>query len=238
MSAMYPLVFKPVLDGYVLPKTYMQTLLSGPANDVPVITGNTKDESGASTTTNYTLAEFDYYNALRFGSLYSNFTTLYPTNNNDTLANQQWNLAATDISLVGSWLYAKNWYKSAKSAFYTYFWTHAPPGQSQGAFHQSEIMYALNALYANADTYPFTEVDYQIAEKMSAYWSNFAKTLDPNDDGTGASVIEASLPHWAPNDRCGSRVVFELGDAFRNRSVAEPGHVEFVEAFFSRQAAH
>ncbi|QDS72560.1 hypothetical protein FKW77_000651 [Venturia effusa] len=236
LSTMYPLIFKPVLDGYVLPKTYMQTLIDGPANDVPLITGNTKDESGAATSTNYTLAEFNYYNQLRFGSLYSNMTQLYPTNNNDTTANSQWNQIATDVSLVGSWLYATDWYKSANSSFYTYFWTHAPPGQSQGAFHQSEIMYALNALYANAAKYPFTATDYAIQAKMSAYWANFAKTLDPNLGGSYTG--NGTLPNWAPNTSNGTRVVYELGDAFGNRPVAAAGHVEFIEDYFGRQAAY
>lgn len=239
LSVNYPLVFKPVLDGYVLPKTYLETLIDGPANDVPVITGNTKDESGASTTTNYTLEEFTYYNQLRFGGLYNNMTELYPIDNNDTLANSQWNQIATDVSLVGSWLYATEWYKAAKSKFYTYFWTHAPPGQDQGAFHQSEIMYALNALYANADTYPFTEVDYAIQAKMSAYWANFAKTLDPNLGGSyTGNYSNGSLPTWAPNSANGTEFVFELGDGFANRPVAAPGHAAFIQEYFSRQSAY
>lgn len=238
ISTDYPLIFKPVLDGYVLPKTYLESLIEGPANDVPVITGNTKDESGAATTTNYTLAEFDYYNKLKYGSLYKNFTKLYPTDGNDTLANSQWNLAATDTSLVGSWLFATDWYKSACSSFYTYFWTHAPPGQTAGAFHQSEIMYALNALYANADTYPFTDVDYEIQAKMSAYWANFAKTLDPNMGGSyTGNYTNGSLPTWAPNAANGTQVVFELGNGFMNVPIAAPGHAAFIEEYFARQAA-
>ncbi|KAK4610400.1 Fumonisin B1 esterase [Fulvia fulva] len=76
VSAGYPLVFKPVLDGYVLPKKYTETLADGPANDIPVITGNTLDESGASSITTYTLGEFNYYNGLKYGSLYESFTRL------------------------------------------------------------------------------------------------------------------------------------------------------------------
>lgn len=239
LDAMYPLIFKPVLDGYVLPKKYIETLADGPANDVPVITGNTLDESGAATNTNYTIAQFKYYNELKFGSLYDNFTDLYAIDGNDTLADKMWNQVATDISLVGSYLYATDWYQAANSSFYTYFWTHAPPGQSQGAFHQSEIMYALNALYANADDYPFTEEDYEIQAKMSAYWANFAKTLDPNVGGsyTGRAA-NGTLPQWKPNDAAGTPVVFQLGDAFREQPVAEPERVEFVKSYFERQAAY
>lgn len=34
LSTMYPLVFKPVLDGYVLPKTYLQTLIGESTNSL------------------------------------------------------------------------------------------------------------------------------------------------------------------------------------------------------------
>ncbi|KAH8646923.1 hypothetical protein BGZ61DRAFT_595309 [Ilyonectria robusta] len=40
-------IFGAVLDGYAMPDTYMNTLLHGAANNVPILTGNNKDESGA-----------------------------------------------------------------------------------------------------------------------------------------------------------------------------------------------
>ncbi|CEJ60255.1 Putative Carboxylesterase type B [Penicillium brasilianum] len=236
LSAGYPLIFKPVLDGYVLPEKYIESLLNGPANDVPVITGNTKDESGASPQTDYTIAEYEYYCTLKYGNLSSRYFQLYPDHKNKTIADQAWNAAARDTSLIGSWAYATDWYKAASSSFYTYYWTHAPPGQDMGAFHQSEIMYALNALYANADTYPFTEKDYKIQEKMSSYWANFAKTLDPNqgDSYTG----KGSLPRWSPNSANGTQLVMELGNYFSKVPIAKPEQVKLIMDYFHEQVPY
>jgi carboxylesterase 2 len=236
LSAGYPLIFKPVLDGYVLPSTYLETLKNGPANDVPVITGNTKDESGASTKTDYTPEEYKYYCTLKYGNLSDRYFKLYPSYNNETIASQAWNAAARDTSLVGSWAYATDWYKAASSDFYTYYWTHAPPGQSQGAFHQSEIMYALNALYANDETYPFTKIDYEIQERMSAYWANFAKTLNPNKGGSYTG--SRSLPRWTPNSANGTQVVMELGNKFKNVPIAKPQQVELLMDYFHQQTPY
>ena len=36
--------FGSTLDYYAIPETYIQTLEKGPTNDVPIITGNNKDE--------------------------------------------------------------------------------------------------------------------------------------------------------------------------------------------------
>ncbi|PYI28843.1 alpha/beta-hydrolase [Aspergillus indologenus CBS 114.80] len=230
LSAGYPLIFKPVLDGYVLPEKYIDSLRNGPANDVPVITGNTKDESGAATSTDYTVAQYENYTSLKYGDLYDRYIKLYPDTNGTQ--DESWNAAARDASLIGSWAYATEWYKAASSSFYTYYWTHAPPGQDQGAFHQSEIMYALNALYANTDRYPFNATDYAIQEKMSAYWANFAKTLDPN---RGGSYTGGSLPYWSPNSANGTQVVMELGDAFQNVPVAHPAQVSLMMEWFHQQ---
>ncbi|RAH86120.1 putative carboxylesterase [Aspergillus japonicus CBS 114.51] len=236
LSAGYPLIFKPVLDGYVLPSTYLETLINGPANDVPVITGNTKDESGASTTTSYTVKQYETYTKAKYGDLYDEYIRLYPDNGTAATADRSWNAAARDASLIGSWAYATDWYKAATSDFYTYYWTHAPPGQSQGAFHQSEIMYALNALYANVDTYPFTDEDWEIQAHMSAYWANFAKTLNPNEGGSYTG--NGTLPVWRPNSKNGTQVVMELGNAFEDVAIAEKAQVKFMMKWFHEQTPY
>lgn len=122
LSCNQPLIFKPVLDGYVLPMKYIEQLKEGPANDVPLMTGNTKDESGASTSNNYTVAEYKEYCTLKYANLSSRYFSLYPSEDNQTRANMAWNAAARDTSLVSSWAYAREWINSAVSPIYTYYW--------------------------------------------------------------------------------------------------------------------
>ncbi|KAJ5948860.1 carboxylesterase [Penicillium verhagenii] len=207
LSADYPLIFKPVLDDYVLPEKYIDSLKNGPANDVPVITGNAKDESGAALSTDYTLEEYKSYCTLKYGDLAKRYFELYPATTNQTLADHAWNAAARDMSV------------------------------NQGAFHQSEIMYALNALYANADTYPFTAIDYEIQEQMSSYWANFAKTLNPNMGGSYQG--SGKLAEWTPNTANGTKVVMELGNYFGNVPIARgQKYVDFIMDYFSQQFAY
>lgn len=82
-------------------------------------------------------------------------------------------------------------------------WSHALPGPDvgkYGAFHTSEVPYAMNTLYMSER--PFTAADRRIADVVSSYWANFAKTGDPNGAG---------LPRWAPYIPSAPQV-FELGD--------------------------
>jgi carboxylesterase 2 len=234
LSAGYPLKFKPAFDGYAIPMRYTDQLHAGPGNDVPLMTGNTRDESGAELTTSYTVAEYNEYIPLKYGNLTSRYLELYPAGNSTDTASTAWRKAATDNSLVSSWAFGTKWVKTAKSPFYTYYWDHSPPGQDQGAFHQSEIMYVMNALYANTDKYTFTEYDYYLGEVMSSYWTNFIKHLDPNGVATSTG---SNLTHWVPNDG-ESQTVMRVGDGFGATKIAEKEKVTLIMEYFAQQSPY
>lgn len=240
----YPLIFKPVLDGYVLPEKYMDSLLQGPANDVPLITGGTHDENGASPNNAYTAAFVNEVQGSNFGNLSAQFFELYPTGNTTTSANAAFNLATLDLGVVSQWLYATTRVvkSNATAPIWTYLWDHAPPGQNQGAFHQSEIMYVLNALYANKDDYPFVDEDFSIQSVVSQYWANFVKTGNPNGD----SSSDASLAFWAPNT-ADTKHMFNIGNSFQNVSLAgnttlgsatAATKVSLIEQYYAQQSPY
>jgi carboxylesterase 2 len=122
----HPPLFRPVLDGYVVPRTYLETLHDGPANDVPILTGNDKDENGAAPTAKVTVAQYTSENRLYYGNFSDHYFQLYP-GCNSTQAHESTNAAARDASRVGTWLWQGLWNKAAKSPVYTYYWDHAPP---------------------------------------------------------------------------------------------------------------
>lgn len=194
------------LDGYALPMTYWEELQDGPANDVPLMTGNTKDESGATYGTNVTVEQYEASLESTYGTYGSQFLEAYPASNT-TEASMMSNLVARGASLVGSWNFGRYWSKSASSSFYTYYWDHAPPGQSKGAYHMSEITYIFNNLYGT--DLPWTTSDYSIATTLNAYWANFIKTQNPNK---GSSYKNGTLAHWAPSNSS-SATTFHLAPA-------------------------
>lgn len=68
----------------------------------------------------------------------------------------------------------------------------AAPGMSdmKGAFHSSELWYVFGTL--DKCWRPMTGADYALSERMVTYWTNFARTGNPNGEG---------VPLWKPCTR-------------------------------------
>jgi carboxylesterase 2 len=212
--------FTATLDHYALPETYWNILVKGLAHDVPILTGNTKDESGATFGLNISMSTYLSDLNSTFGAEWKEkFLEAYPAHNHLTASgaeNSQW----TDRSNVGTWMWAKLWSTARSSPVYNYFWDHAPPGQDRGAYHESEINYVLNNLYGT--DLPWTKNDYAIAQKMNGYWSNFIKTGNPNGDG---------LAQWHPANA--SHSVQHVGNGWGSVLVASEEKVNLFKAWFS-----
>ena len=75
---------------------------------------------------------------------------------------------------------------------------------------------------------PWTDEDRRIGDMMSSYWTNFARTGNPNGPG---------LPAW-PRSMARSEQVMELGDHFQPIPLADPAKVDFWKRFYATQPAH
>ena len=75
---------------------------------------------------------------------------------------------------------------------YIYQFDRSVPGKGQaelGAFHSLEVAYVFNAFDDPAWQWlPFSKADRKLSNQMETYWTNFAKTGDPNSAG---------LPAWS-----------------------------------------
>ncbi|KAL4980879.1 Alpha/Beta hydrolase protein [Aspergillus desertorum] len=197
LSCMYPLKFKPVLDGYVLPEKYIDSLRKGPP---------TTSLSSRATT------------RMKVGLRRRQTTGL-----RSITSKSFWNAAARHTSLVSSWLFAKDWAKSASSPFYMVRTT------------SPKSFYTMDTLYANADGHDWTWYDYHVAEIMSSYWVNFVKTGDPNLGGT---YLWNNLTYWAPVGDGKTETVFHVGEGFGEVPLAKHAQVELITEYFSRQVPY
>jgi carboxylesterase 2 len=185
-----PPAWRPVLDNYVLNQTYAEALRSNNHANVPILAGNNKDESGASPDPGYTVGTYVGNFTAMFGNFSHEFFSLYPASIVDE-ANNQSNAFWRDLSRVSSWQWANELLAGGdQSSVFTYFWTHVPPAQTDGAFHGAEMAYVFNNIPYNYPSEPYEDVDYLIQGVVTRYWANFIKTGNPNG---------GNLTYWSPS---------------------------------------
>ncbi|WP_217162041.1 carboxylesterase/lipase family protein [Streptomyces sp. AC512_CC834] len=241
-----PPLFRPVVDGWVLPSGYHDAYRRHAQHDVWYLAGNNLDESGAVPETAFDhwretgypdrpgappvhVTLDDYVNAAhrKFGALADEFLTLYPAGTDDEAALAS-NDAVRDNSRVSTHLWSTEWSRGADRPVRTYFWTHRPPGPDhdlRGAYHGSEIAYFFGGLYP-ADQ-GWTRTDRKLADTMSSYLANYIATGDPNGRG---------LPAWPVHDPS-APTVMEVGEHFGPVRVATAPKLDFWKRHFAAQEA-
>lgn len=240
-----PPLFRPVVDGWVLPAGYEETYAAGRQNAVDYLAGNNLDESGAipesvfadqrargaaaqgpgAPPVHVTRASFVAAAHRKFGAMAEEFLRLYPAGSDDEAARAS-NAAVRDNSRISTYLWGTRWSRHVDRPVRTYFWTHPSPAQGQDprrASHSSEIEFVFDNLAPGSA--PWTDEDHGIAAVVSAYWANFAATGDPNGPG---------LPHWPAYD-AESPTVMEIGAGFGPIPIADPARFGFWKRFFHTQ---
>lgn len=219
-----PPLWRPVVDGYFLNQTYLDSLLTGNHADVPILTGNNLDETGVSTDPGLNVTSYTVYGQM-FQNCSEEFFAMYPGNTASQADNSS-NAFFGDLARVSTWTWVQDWLKGgAKSDVYVYYWTHTPPvDASDGAYHGSEMFYVFNGLpysshWSNAT---WTSLDYAIEDRMSSYWANFIKTGNPNGEG---------LPYFPPTTQ--ARQVMWLGDEWVPGYLAKPKNMKFIQQWLS-----
>jgi para-nitrobenzyl esterase len=217
--------FSLVVDGYFLPAAVEEIFSQGKQNDVSELTGLNANDLGVANNPSVTLSAFEEQAKTRYGDLADAYLKAYAVTSDAQIA-RTLTESSRDQSRVSMYLWATNRAKTAKTEAYTYYWNHTMPGPdaaTYGAFHTSEVPYALNTLYMSDR--PFAAVDHKIAEMMSSYWVNFAGKGDPNGKG---------LPRW-PAVSQKPETTMQIGDDTNVIPVAgSRAKIEFWKQYFAR----
>ena len=201
--------FQPIIDGELVPLDAAEVYAQATYPDTPVLTGFTADEG--SSRPDYgqdTAAEFQASVRERYGDLADRFLEIYPAPD-DAAAGEATKQLARDANIATMYLWSKRRMETSKQPIYGYLFTRTLPGPKSdffGAFHSAELAYEFNTLDV-LEGRDLTEADDEIASHIIRYWTNFAKTGNPNGEG---------LPAWPQLD-FNRKQIMELGSGFAPR---------------------
>jgi para-nitrobenzyl esterase len=226
-----------VVDGYVVPAHPAKIYAEGKQNDVALLVGWNADE-GSLFAARVKLPPNapSYADRIRaqFKDQADRALQLYPPGSTPEEEKASFtSLLGDEIIAYGGWAWSERVAAGGKSPVYRYYFTRRPPGAPElsihpltapGVYHFAEIYYAFNNLGAEP-SFTWETDDRQLAETMSSYWTNFAKSGDPNGPG---------LPTWPAYKPGGSGQVMEIGQQTAPRPEPHRDRYEFLDSVYRK----
>jgi para-nitrobenzyl esterase len=190
ISSQESFLFTTVSDGRFCPPDPAKVLMENKQHQVPLIVGNTGDEFHViPDSTN--VEEFEAFAREQFGKHADRYVDICKSGAKD-LREMRENGRIRKNEL-GDMLWLEKNIRNEGPPIYLYNFDPEIPGwDNPGAFHSSELWFVFETL---AKCWrPFVGKHYDLARQMCNYWTNFAKTGNPN----GLDADGSTMPAWSP----------------------------------------
>jgi para-nitrobenzyl esterase len=200
-------IVHPVIEPYVLPVSPYEAFASGQQNDVPLLIGSNAEEARALVdVTHVEAATFDSDLEHSYGALPPLLIAAYPHATDEEARQARLGLERDLRFGWDMWAWARLQAGPGKNPVYYYSFRQKPPFPAGsvyagwGASHYAELWYVFDHL--DQEPWRWSTADRKLAEEISSYWVNFARSGNPNG---------RDLPTWPAFTNADSKILY-LGD--------------------------
>jgi para-nitrobenzyl esterase len=226
--------FGPDVDGWFLPKSVPAIYAAGDQAHIPMLAGWNADEMRSAVifaNPQPTAESFRAKAETDFGPDAVEFLKLYPTNTDAEAVRSAGDLASDRFIVYATWRWLEAQVTTGNAPVYRYRFDLGGPGDKYhpaeiGAFHSDDIEYVFGTLDSRPGAHWRPE-DRKLSDEIQQYWTNFARTGNPNGD---------DLPNWPTYNAKDNWMVMHLNATSEAKPDTQRARYLFLDKVWGKPA--